>query len=98
MDQQSIESLLCLQYGHPVFAELIDFIGYEKALEFIEIFGGTSINIPNIEELQKITAEYEIYRQCQIGTKTTVLAKRFKITPKRIRSIRDKIRKVLNEA
>lgn len=96
--RKSVEALLCMHYGHPVFAELVDFLGHDTALEFIEIFGGTAINIPSIEDLQKMTRDYEIFRQCQAGTKTTILSKRFKLTPKRIRSVRDKIRKILNEA
>ena len=93
--RKSIEALLCMHYGHPVFAELVDFLGHETALEFIEIFGGTAIHVPNIEELQKITREYEIFRQCRNGTKTTTLAKRFKMTPKKVRSIRDRIGKIV---
>lgn len=95
-NRKSIEALLCMHYGHPVFAELIDFLGQETAQEFIEIFGGTTISIPSIEDLQKITREYEIFRQCQAGTKTTVLAKRFRMTPKKVRSIRDRIGKILH--
>ena len=49
-------------YKDTLFPELVEFLGdFEKALEFIEIFGGKSIYVPSLRDLQLMVRNCRIY-------------------------------------
>jgi len=53
--------ILCSLDRYPYLMEMYSILGTEKFMEFIQVFGGTSLNIPRVSDIKKANQEVSSY-------------------------------------
>lgn len=56
-----IEHVIVYAFQDSLFPELIECFGLDGAVEFIKIFGGTTIVVPTVDNVRHIMRDYDIF-------------------------------------
>ena len=68
--------------------EMLEILGQQKFMEFVEIFGGLTITIPNMETLRQSLRDLTIHeRNVTDGVSVSILAEEYDLTPRSVRRI-----------
>jgi len=90
--------LLCKYYNNRLFNQILDIFGHELCMQFIRIFGGITVEIPSMEQLENFSKELRIYNDYKKGIKLSTLATKHGVTSSKILFIDKKIGKLIDEA
>jgi len=90
--------LLCKYYQNRMFNQVLDIFGHELCMQFIRVFGGTTVEIPSQEQLENFSKELRIYQDYKKGIKLSKLATKHGVTSSKILFIAKKIGKLIDEA
>ncbi len=63
-----------LYLGDTGFYDLLDILGPEKTKLFLWIWGGTTIKVPNMRDIQNCDRDYEIYKHMSERIKQNIPA------------------------
>lgn len=78
---------IILESDNDIVIELVENFGAETAYRFIEIFGGSQIYIPKIENISREYRDDKIYKDYTAGLNYKKLAVKYKLSEKAIRII-----------
>ena len=78
---------IILKSDNNIVIELVDNFGLETAYKFIEIFGGSQIYIPKIDNISREYRDSEIYKDYIDGLSYKKLVIKYKLSEKTIRVI-----------
>lgn len=73
--------------------EVYEEVGYEATMRFVEIFGGTSLRVPTMSELERAVRDVDIYETMRRNTRSvSKLASKYKIPSDRVEQIYDRLK------
>ncbi|MCM1230867.1 MAG: DNA-binding protein [Ruminococcus flavefaciens] len=82
-----MDKSIILKSESDIVIELVDNFGLETAYKFIEVFGGSQIYIPKIDNISREYRDREIYKDYSDGLSIKKLVIKYKLTEKTIRTI-----------
>lgn len=93
--------LLCERYSYTLIPELHEILGEDKLFEFIKLFSGTTLEIPDINEVRNLLVDVVIYKQMEQATEGTIdsveanLRDRYKLSKDSLRKAHMRTKKAL---
>lgn len=85
-----LKDIMHYLYQDTLVPELFSFLGEELAIEFVQIFGGTKINVPSWKKVMDLQRNLEIFEEmCFASSAATVkrMAAKYDITEVWVRRI-----------
>ena len=56
-----IENVIVYSFQDSLFPELIECFGIDNAIQFVKFFGGTTLVVPSVEQIQHTMRDYDIF-------------------------------------
>lgn len=64
----ALEIVLLYRFSETLLPEIFDVIGKEKFIEFLSVFSGMTVKVPDLEELKKAIRDTSIFLEVSKGT------------------------------
>lgn len=62
----NIEHVIAYSFQDSLFPEIIECFGLERAVQFVKIFGGTTIEVPSADAIQHAMRDFDIYQRLKV--------------------------------